>query len=73
MASTNYVSGWRAEARQFRGDAADGDTPAMRQHLDLQNLYGRALAAMPDQIDGQPPLPLPQACPLSLDELLGRI
>jgi hypothetical protein len=66
-----YVGGWRGEARRFRGDAADAYTPSMRQHIDVQELYRRALVAMPDQIDGQPPLPVPQTCPLTLDELLS--
>jgi hypothetical protein len=64
------VSRWRAEARRFRGDATARFTPAMRQRIDLAKVYRRALRALPDQIDGQPPLPVPQACPVTLDELL---
>src|ERR1700759_5541125 len=36
---TSYVSGWRAEARRFRGDAADSYTSSMRQHIDVAKLY----------------------------------
>ena len=32
--------------------------------------YRRALRGMPETIDGQPPLPVPEACPVTLDELL---
>ena len=66
------VPGWRAEARRFRGDAADRFTPSMRQRLDVARIYRRALRAMPDSIDGQPPLPVPTVCPVTLDELLDE-
>ena len=66
------VPHWRAEARRFRIDAADRFTPSMRQRLDLARLYHRAMRAMPDSIDGQPPLPVPAICPVTLDELLSE-
>src|SRR3954447_23023891 len=69
---SNYVPGWRAESRRFRGDAAARFTPAMRQRLDLAKIYRRALRAMPETIDGQPPLPVPPTCPVTLDELLAE-
>jgi hypothetical protein len=65
------VPGWRAEARRFRGDAAARYSPSMRQRIDLAKLYERALEGMPETIDGQPPLPLPETCPMTLDELLN--
>ena len=65
------VPHWRAEARGFRDDAAEAFSPAMRQRIDVAALYRRALRRMPDTIDGQPPLPLPQTCPVTLDELLS--
>jgi hypothetical protein len=65
------VPHWRAEARGFRDDAARAFTPSMRQRIDLAALYARALRATPETIDGQPPLPMPQACPMTLDDLLG--
>src|SRR3954447_11257259 len=52
---SSYVDGWRAEARRFRGDATARLTPAMRQRVDLAKFSRRALRAMPDRIDGQPP------------------
>lgn len=64
--------GWRGEARRFRGDAADRFAPSMRQRLDLAKLYRRALRAMPETIDGQPPLSVPELCPVTLDELLSE-
>ncbi len=63
--------GWRAEARRFRGDAASRFSPSMGQRLDLAKLYARALRAMPETIDGQPPLPVPGSSVATLDELLG--
>lgn len=63
---------WRAEARRFRGDAASRFAPSMRQRLDLARIYRRALRAMPDTIDSKPPLPVPNTCPVTLDELLSE-
>ncbi len=63
--------GWRAEAIRFRGDAVDRFAPSMRQRIDLARLYRRALRAMPEAMDGQPPLPVPPSCPVTLDELLS--
>ena len=69
---SSYVSGWRSEARRFRIDAADAYTPSMRQHVDVAVIYRRALRVMPETIDGQPPLPVPETCPVTLEELLSE-
>ena len=66
-----HVPHWRAEARGFRGDAAEAFTPSMRQRIDIAELYRRALARLPESMDCQPPLPVPPTCPLTLDELLA--
>jgi hypothetical protein len=66
------VPHWQAEARRFRDDAADRFAPSMRQRIDIAKIYRRALRAMPDSIDGQPPLPVPGECPVTLDELLAE-
>ena len=66
------VPHWRGEARRFRGDAASRFAASMRQRLDLAQLYRWALRAMPETIDGQPPLPVPETCPVTLDELLAE-
>ncbi len=65
------VPHWRAEARGFRDEAAEAYAPSMRQHIDVAELYRKALRRLPDTQDGQPPLPVPEACPATLDELLG--
>jgi len=62
---------WRAEARGFRRDARRQFTPSMRQKLDLAGLYADALDRLPEIMDGQPPLPVPATCPVTLAELLG--
>jgi len=67
-----YVDHWRAEAARARGDAADDFTESMRQRIDIAAIYRRALQAMPAKIDGQPPLPVPAECPVTLDELLAE-
>jgi hypothetical protein len=66
------VPHWQAEARRFRGDATDRFAPSMRQRIDLAKLYARACRGMPDTIDGQPPLPVPEICEVTLDELLSN-
>jgi Domain of unknown function DUF29 len=65
------VPHWQAEARRFRGDAADRFTPSMRQRIDLSKLYRRALRAVPETIDGQSPLPMSEICTVTLDDLLS--
>jgi hypothetical protein len=65
------VPHWQAEARRFRGDAADRFAPSMRQRIDLAKLHRRALRAVPETIDGQPPLPMSEVCTVTLDELLS--
>ncbi len=62
---------WRADAIDFRRQARRRFLPSMRQRIDVAGLYADALAAVPETVDGQPPLPLPVACPVTLDELLG--
>ena len=69
--SSREAPHWQAEARRFRDDAADRFAPSMRQRIDRERIHRRALRAVPDTIDGQPPLPLPRACPVTLDELLA--
>ena len=44
----------------------------MRQKIDLAGLYSDALAGLPDDMDGQSPLPVADACPVTLDELLAE-
>ena len=66
------VPHWEAESRVFRSNAESRFTPSMRQRIDLARLWRRALRGLPDSIDGQPPLPLPDACPRTLDQLLAE-
>jgi hypothetical protein len=63
---------WRADAIDFRTQAADRYAPSMRQRLELDRIYRQALRAIPETVDGQPPLPLPDVCPVTLDELLSE-
>jgi Domain of unknown function DUF29 len=67
------VPHWRAEARGHRDDARAAFTRSMaqREELEVAELYRRALHRMPEMIDGVPPLPVPQVCPVTLDELLA--
>lgn len=69
---TRDVPHWEAEARGQRADARRRFVPSMRQRLDVAALYRDALHRMPDTNDGRPPLPVPQTCPVTLDELLSE-
>ena len=64
------VPHWRAEAVGHRQEAAEAFAPSMRQPLDMQALYARALRRMPETEDGVTPLPMAATCPVTLDELL---
>jgi hypothetical protein len=44
----------------------------MRQKIDVADLYRDALRRMPETIDELPPMPVPAACPVTLDELLAN-
>ncbi len=66
------VPHWRAEARGFRRDARRRFAPSMRRRIDLADLYADALDRLPETMDGLQPLPVPQVCPVTLDELLGE-
>ena len=66
------VPHWQAEARVFRANATDRFAPSMRQRIDLARIYRRAVRGLPETIDGQSPLPVPEACPVTLDELLAE-
>jgi hypothetical protein len=63
---------WRADAIDFRQQARRRFTPSMRQRIDVADLYADAMRALPETIDDQLPLPVPQACPVTLDELLSK-
>ncbi len=67
------VPGWLAESRRFRDDAAARSSASMRQKLDLDKVYRRALHSLPDTVGSRPPLPLPETCPLTLEALLSGV
>ncbi len=62
---------WRADAIDFRQQARRRFVPSMRQRIAVAGLYADALRALPETVDGQMPLPVPDACPVTLEELLG--
>jgi hypothetical protein len=63
---------WRADAIDFRAQAADRCAPSMRQRISIERLCRQALRAVPETNDGAPPLPLPDVCRVTLDELLSE-
>jgi hypothetical protein len=66
------VPHWQAEARVFRALARRRFVRSMRQRMDLGSIYSDAVRGLPDTIDGAAPLPVPDICPVTLDELLGE-
>jgi hypothetical protein len=66
------VPHWRAEARLHRAQARDDYVASMAAKIDVGRLYGQALRGMPETMDETPPLPVPEACPVTLGELLGE-
>ena len=66
------VAHWRSEAGVFLADAEDCFTPSMRQRIELDALYAKALGLAREATDATgEPRPLPEACPFTLDELLA--
>lgn len=69
---SSEVPHWREEEIRFRQEAADAFSPSMRQRIDMARIYRRALQRLPGMIDGVPPVPVPDAGPPMLDELLAK-
>lgn len=65
------VGHWQDEAATFLPQACRAFSPSMRQKIDVPALYRQALYAVRrNRIDHRGAEPLPDACPLSLDDLL---
>ena len=63
---------WREEAGAFLDDAAQRFTPCMRQRIDLEALYARALRRAKTMLtDAERETRWSEACPFVLDELLA--
>ncbi len=61
----------RDETGVFLDDAEQRFTPSMRQRIGLERLYAKALRRARSTTDAAgDPVPLPDACPFVLDELL---
>ncbi|HEX3350406.1 MAG TPA: DUF29 family protein [Acetobacteraceae bacterium] len=62
---------WRGEVVGFLADANSSFSPSMRQGIAAQDLYDRARRQVTAGADGgDPPRPLPDTCPYTLDGLL---
>jgi Domain of unknown function DUF29 len=68
---SDVASHWQGETHGFRARARRVCTPRMAQRIDLNGSYSNALQALPDTTDGQAPLPVPPACPVTLESLFG--
>jgi hypothetical protein len=65
------VGNWRGDARGFCAQARRRLAASMRRNIDLAGIYADALKALPDTINGQPPQPVSQTCPMTLDKLIA--
>lgn len=63
---------WDADARLFVAQARRRYVPSMRQKIDLAGLYRDARRGLPTALDGLAPRPVPELCPMTLDQLLAR-
>ncbi|MEA2727272.1 MAG: hypothetical protein QOF70_1747 [Acetobacteraceae bacterium] len=62
---------WRSEIVAFQTDAQRRFAPSMRQRIDLEAIYARAVLQIePLRYGRKPALAAPETCPVSLDELL---
>jgi len=64
------VPHWQAEARTFLAQARRRAVPSMLQRIDLAGIYADALRGLPETMDGQAPMPVPESCALTIKELL---
>ena len=62
---------WREEAGTFLDDAEQRFSPSMRQRIDLDELYARAVRRAEGAMDEGGLLPFPETCPFILDTLLA--
>ncbi len=63
---------WRDETGTFLDDADQRFAPSMRQRIDMEDLWRRALSRTRRTQAGNPSLKaLPAACPWTLDEMLA--
>lgn len=63
---------WTNEAIGFLTDAQDCFSPSMRQRIDLDDIYMKALRQVRQATnEAGEPRPLPDECPFGLDELLA--
>ena len=71
--SGTAITGIKVTAYQIpiRDAAAARFTPAMRQKIDMEKIYRRALRALPETIDRANPFPLPATCPVTLAVMLA--
>lgn len=66
------IEHWNNEAIEFRAQASLAFLPVMYRRIDVNRLYAKALRVLrASMIDGQPPLPVPEVCNTTLDELLS--
>jgi Domain of unknown function DUF29 len=66
------INHWRAEIVSFQGNAERRFAPSMRQRIDLERLYRRAVRQVATLNGGQTPPDWPSSCPFVLDDLLTQ-
>jgi hypothetical protein len=65
------VARWQAEARGLQREAVEILAPNMRQRIDINEFYFKAIRFLPRTIDGEEPPLFPTECPITLEDLLA--
>jgi hypothetical protein len=67
------VEHWRTEIANFQQGALQHFVPSMRRKIDLDRVFERAVYQLLDvTVDGCSPIPGPETCPFTLDQLLNE-
>jgi hypothetical protein len=74
LPEADFVRGWRGEVVSAIRNARRAFTPSMRQRLDLPEIWSDARedALQNLAVDGIMAADIPEACPMTLDRLLGK-
>ena len=71
--NSDVVGHWRSEITEFRDQLLDAYKPSMRQRIDMQELWTRAMRKVSASFrdHGETPPAHPAECPYTLDEILN--
>jgi hypothetical protein len=65
------VPDWLTEAALLRSQASRQCSAEINKRLVAQRIYRWALKDLPDEVDGVAARPIPEVCPVTIDQLLA--